>query len=87
MIIHCSKNEKGITFGKVTFWSWIKAYFSKSGHHLKVVPIKGYEKYNYYPDYLCAGLDYGKLINELPPKHIPLNWYIEQKLKGNDENV
>lgn len=49
-------------FGRVTLRSWLNAFF-RDGSLLVVKPIKGYEQYAYYKDYLCTELNVVKLVN------------------------
>lgn len=61
----CYGFENGkLWFGYVTLWSIIASYF-RNGRCLEVKPIKGYEKYAYYPDVLIAewGSKYHHLAN------------------------
>ena len=55
--------EKGkLWFGRVTFRSWLRAFF-RDGGLLEVKPIKGFEKYAYYPDFLLTELKYCNITN------------------------
>lgn len=49
-------------FGRVTLRGWLNAFFNNSGL-LIIKPIKGYEQYAYYKDYLCTELSETKLVN------------------------
>ena len=50
-------------FGKVTFWSWLMAGL-ESGRFVKVKPIKNFENYSYYKNYLFTSLDRNNYTNE-----------------------
>ena len=58
-------------FGKATFWSWLMAGL-KNGRFVKVKPIRNFEKYSYYKNYLFISLDEYNYTNE---------WYKEVLVK------
>ena len=65
MMIHCIKENGKLYFGKVSFISWVKAYFGTSGRLLVVKPLKGYENYHYFRNQnLYTSPNYGLLVND-----------------------
>jgi hypothetical protein len=63
MIICWHIENNKLYFGQVTRHSWHRAIRGKRGYLLKVKPIKGFEKFNYYPDYLLVELQGAHLTN------------------------
>ena len=61
IIAYGFENDK-LYFGRVTLCSWLRAFF-RNGRMLVVKPIKGYEQYSYYKNYLCTELNNAKLVN------------------------
>ena len=65
MMIHCIKENGKLYFGKVSFISWVKAYFGTNGRMLVIKPLKGYENYHYFKNQiLYASPNYGLLVND-----------------------
>ena len=63
MIICWHIENNKLYFGQVTRHSWHRAIRGKRGYLLKVKPIKGFEKFNYYPDSLLVELHDAHLTN------------------------
>lgn len=61
LIAYGYENEK-LWFGRVTFKSWLRAFF-RDGGLLDVKPIKGYEEYAYYRDVLRVEISDANLAN------------------------
>ena len=61
VIVYGFENDR-LWFGRVTLWSWLRAFF-RDGGLLAVKPIKGYEEYAYYPRVLLTELDYCNIVN------------------------
>lgn len=70
LIAYGYENNK-LWFGRVTFWSWLMAFF-KNGWCLEVRPIKGYEQYAYYSDMVFVTFNEAHLTNYYPVKGCPL---------------
>jgi hypothetical protein len=65
MVLHCIKENGKLYFGKVSFISWVKAYFGTEGRLLVVKPLKGYENYHYFKNQnLHTSPNYGLLVND-----------------------
>ena len=65
MMLHCVKENGKLYFGKVSFLSWVKAYFGTEGNMLVVKPLKGYENYHYFKNQnLHTSPNYGLLVND-----------------------
>lgn len=65
MLLHCIKSNGKLFFGKVSFISWVKAYFGTKGRMLVVKPLKGYKNYHYFQNQnLHISPDYGLLVND-----------------------
>ena len=58
---HIEKNK--LYFGKVTRRSWHRAIRGKNGYLLEVKPLKGFEKFNYYPDQVLVALQDAHITN------------------------
>lgn len=78
MMLHCIKENGKLYFGKVSFISWVMAYFGTSGRLLVVKPLKGYENYHYFKTQnLFVSPNYGLLVNDfytqklINIKHLP----------------
>jgi hypothetical protein len=64
-MLHCVKKDGKLYFGKVSFISWVKAYFGIDGRMLVVKPLKGYENYHYFKNQdLYVSPNYGLLVND-----------------------
>lgn len=71
MIICWHIENNKLYFGQVTRRSWHRAIRGKCGYLLEVKPIKGFEKFNYYPDSLLVELQDAHLTNWITD-NIPL---------------
>jgi hypothetical protein len=58
---HIENNK--LYFGKVTRRSWHRAIRGKKGYLLEVKPLKGFEKFNYYPDKVLTDLEHAHITN------------------------
>ena len=63
MIICWHIENNKLYFGKVTRRSWYRAIRGKRGYLLEVKPLKGFEKFNYYPDKVLVELQDAHLTN------------------------
>jgi hypothetical protein len=63
MIICWHIENNKLYFGKVTRRSWHRAIRGKCGYLLEVKPLKGFEKFNYYPDCVMVELQDAHLTN------------------------
>lgn len=61
LIAYGFENDK-LYFGRVTLCSWLRAFF-RNGSLLIVKPIKGYEQYAYYKNFLCTEVNKTNLVN------------------------
>ena len=65
MLLHCIKENGKLYFGKVSFASWVMAYFGTKGRLLVVKPLKGYKNYHYFKNQnLYTSPNYGLLVND-----------------------
>ena len=62
VIVYGFENDK-LWFGRPTRRSW-RNCFNRAGGMLVVKPIKGFEEYAYYSDYLNVSFEYCSLTNE-----------------------
>jgi hypothetical protein len=63
MIICWHIENNKLYFGKVTRHSWRRAIRGKRGYMLEVKPLKGFEKFNYYPKGVLVELQDAHLTN------------------------
>ncbi len=80
LIAYGYENEK-LWFGKVTFKTWLRAFF-RNGGLLEVKPIKGYEEYAYYRDVLRIEICDANLANFSIENANPI-WMIDWAEKSN----
>lgn len=76
MLIAYGYENESLWFGRVTFRSWVEAFF-RNGRFLEVKPIKGWEEYAYYQDYLHIEINHANLTNFTIEKNDPIamiNW-------------
>jgi hypothetical protein len=96
MILYCNKENGKLYFGRVTFASWIRAFFGTSGQMLEVKPLRGYEDYHYFKGHqtLYVSPNYGLLANDFYSqrlsniKDLPkyLNYLYEEQAKRFEKN-
>lgn len=81
IIVYGIEGDK-LWFGRPTLRSWLNVAF-KNGYLLEVKPIKGYEKYAYYPDHLFVGFDYCSVVTLDLSRTPKAAIYRAEKYKGN----
>ena len=62
VLVYGFENGK-LWFGRATLWSWLMAGL-EIGRFVKVKPIKNFENYSYYKNYLFTPLDGDRYTNE-----------------------
>jgi hypothetical protein len=71
IIVYGYENDK-LWFGRVSLWSWLMAFFI-NGRLIAVKPIKGYERYAYYPKVMLTSLDGANITNYHPRESSPIH--------------
>lgn len=71
IIVYGYENDK-LWFGRVSLWSWLMAFFI-NGRFIAVKPIKGYEKYAYYPKIMLTSLDWANITNDHLRENDPIH--------------